>query len=64
MTRSVLESHLHFFIRRTDGVEVFSHPDTDVLRLDVRLDGPGPDQHVIAVGSPYLSFFPDPDHLR
>ncbi len=63
MTRSVLESHLHFFTRRSDGVEVFSHPDSDGLRLDVRLAGPDSDSRVVAVGSPYLSYFPQPDHL-
>lgn len=64
MKRSVLESHLHSFTRRQDGVEVFSHPDSDALRLDVRLDGPDPGSRVIAVGSPYISYFPEPDHLK
>lgn len=64
MPRSVLESHLHRFSKRPDGVEVFSHPDSDCLRLDVRLDNPGPHGTVIAVGSPYLTYFPQPDHLQ
>jgi hypothetical protein len=64
MSRSVLESHLHRFTKRPDGVEVFSHPDSDALRLDVRLDDTGPAGKVIAVGSPYLSYFPEPDHLK
>lgn len=64
MRRAELESHLHRCFARSDGVEVFAHPDSDFVRLDVRLDGPGPDARVIATGSPYFSHFPQPDHLR
>jgi hypothetical protein len=63
MRRSVLESHLHQVTRHSDGSEVFCHPDSDFLRLDVRLDGPGPDATVIAVGDPYLAHYPTPRHL-
>jgi hypothetical protein len=64
MIRSVLESHLQRQFRRTDGVEVFGHPDSDSIRLDVRLDGDRPDSRVIAVGDPYFAPFPEPRHLR
>ena len=64
MRRSVLESHLRLAFRRPDGVEVFTHPDSDVLRLEVRLDGPAEDARVTAVGDPYLAPFPQPNHLR
>ena len=63
MQRSVLESHLRRCFRRTDGVEVFAHPDSEFLRLDVRLDGPEPDARVLAVGDPYLAHYPSPNHL-
>jgi hypothetical protein len=64
MIRSVLESHLQRQFRRSDGVEVFGHPDSDHIRLDVRLDGDRPDSRVIAVGDPYFAPFPEPRHLR
>ena len=64
MTRSVLESHLHRCFRRSDGIEVFAYPESDFVRLDVRLDGPQPNAQVIAVGSPYFAPFPQPDHLK
>ena len=64
MKRSVLESHLQRQFRRSDGVEVFGHPDSDVIRLDIRLDGEQPDSRVIAVGDPYFAPFPEPRHLR
>ena len=64
MRRSVLESHLQWQFRRSDGVEVFGHPDSDSIRLDIRLDGPQPDSQVIAVGDPYFAPFPEPRHLR
>ena len=64
MTRSVLESHLHRCFRRSDGIEVFAYPDSDFVRLDVRLDGPLPNATVIAVGTPYFAPFSQPDHLK
>ena len=64
MQRSVLESHLQRQFRRSDGVEVFAHPDSDSIRLDIRLDGEHPDSRVIAVGDPYFAAFPEPRHLR
>ncbi len=64
MKRSVLESHLQRQFRRNDGVEIFGHPDSDSIRLDVRLDGEQPDSQVIAVGDPYFAAFPEPRHLR
>lgn len=64
MRRSVLESHLRFYYRRQDGAEVFTHPDSDLLSLEVRLDGPGQDARVTTVGDPYLAPFPQPNHLR
>lgn len=64
MRRSVLESHLRFYYRRQDGVEVFTHPDSDLLCLEVRLDGPGENALVTAVGDPHLAPFPQPNHLR
>lgn len=63
MSRSVLESHAHFCFRRSDGVEVFAYPTSDLVRIDVRLDGPQPGARVTAVGSPYFSPYPQPDHL-
>lgn len=64
MQRSVLESHLHRCFRRSDGVEIFAYPDSDFVRVDVRLDGPESSAKVIAVGSPYFAPFPQPDHLK
>lgn len=64
MPRVALESHLHRCFRRADGAEVFAYPESDFVRLDVRLDGPGEDAVVIAVGSPYFAHFPTPDHVR
>lgn len=64
MTRSVLESHVHRCFRRSDGVEVFAYPESDFVRLDVRLEGPEPTARVIAIGSPYFAPFPQPDHLK
>lgn len=64
MKRSVLESHLRRQFRRSDGVEVFGHPDSDSIRLDIRLNGEQPDSRVIAVGDPYFAAFPEPRHLR
>lgn len=64
MKRSVLESHLHRCFRRSDGVEVFAYPESDMVRIDVRLDGPEPTAKVVAVGSPYFAAFPQPDHLK
>jgi hypothetical protein len=63
MRRSVLESHLHLIYRRQDGVEVFSLPDSDAVRLDIRLSGPQPEAQVTAVGEPYFTYAPRPNHL-
>ncbi len=63
MPRSVLESHVHFCFHRPDGVEVFAYPVSDMVRIDVRLDGPQPSAHVTAVGSPYFAPYPQPDHV-
>ena len=63
MLRSVLESHAHFCFRRPDGVEVFDYPTSEMVRIDVRLDGPQPTARVTAVGSPYFAPYPQPDHL-
>ena len=64
MTRSVLESHLHRCFRRSDGVEVFAHPVSDFVRLDVRVDGLEPTAPVTAVGTPYFAPYPNPEHLK
>jgi hypothetical protein len=63
MVRSVLESHAHLCFRRPDGVEVFAYPGSEMVRIDVRLDGPQPTARVTSVGSPYFAPFPLPDHL-
>ena len=63
MRRSVLESHLRLIYRRQDGVEVFALPDSDMVRLDVRLAGPQPEALVTAVGEPYFTYAPQPNHL-
>lgn len=63
MRRSVLESHLHQVTVRRDGSEVFCHPDSDFLRIDIRLSGPQPDATVLVVGDPYLAHYPTPRHL-
>jgi len=64
MQRSVLESHVHRCFRRSDGAEVFAYPNSDFVRIDVRLDGDAPTAMVTAVGSPYFAPFPTPDHLK
>jgi hypothetical protein len=44
---------------RPDGIEVFRHPRSEFLRIDVRFQ----DHRVIAVSDPYLAHFPNPKRL-
>ena len=54
--RKVVESRLrNLDLRSGGGVEVFQHPDTDQLRIEIVFSGPGQDDPVIAVGPPYLA---------
>ena len=63
MIRDAVDKQAVGLFRRPDGVEVFHHPRSDLLRIDLRFSGPTGTDRVIAVGDPYLAPYPTPNHL-
>jgi hypothetical protein len=63
MTRTQVESRLRLVLAFPGGREIFAHPDSDWLRLDVRFSGPAQDATVTALSDPYLGPFAAPRPL-
>ncbi len=63
MIRDAVDKHAVAVFRRPDGVEVFRHPRSEFLRIDLRFSGSKGTDRLLAVGDPYLAPYPTPNHL-
>ena len=61
MIRDAVDKQAVFVYRRPNStIEVFRHPTSEFLRIDLRFSGPAGTATVINVSDPYLAPYPRP----
>ena len=64
MIRDVVDKHAVFVFRKPNStIDIFRHPRTEFLRLEIRFSGPAGTDRVIEVSDPYLAPTPSPRRL-